>query len=105
MSPAMAGGGAFGELEHVGPLRVLGALAAFLRWQSAVGSTSFSNRLRNASRAGRVRALRSGVRAHEISAAIRALMSLVTSPQLPSRTPLCSYSSLALSPRHGSGTL
>ena len=28
------GGGAFGELEHAGPLR---ALAAFLRWQSAVG--------------------------------------------------------------------
>ena len=40
------------------------------------GSTSFSNRLRNVSRAGRVRAVRSWVRAHEISAAMRLLMSL-----------------------------
>jgi hypothetical protein len=42
------------------------------------GSTSRSKRLRKASRAGLVRALRSEVRAHEISAAIRALMFLVT---------------------------
>jgi hypothetical protein len=41
------------------------------------GSTSFSNRFRNAWRAGRVRALRSAVRLHETSAAIRRLMSFV----------------------------
>lgn len=40
------------------------------------GSTSFSNRLRSVSRAGRVRAARSRVRAQEISAAMRLLMSL-----------------------------
>jgi hypothetical protein len=30
-------GGVFGELEHGGPLRMVGSLAAFLRWQRAVG--------------------------------------------------------------------
>lgn len=49
------------------------------------GSTSRSKRRRKASRAGRVRALRSVVRLHEISAAIWRLMSLpamaATSPR------------------------
>lgn len=50
-------------------------------WPS--GSTSVSNRLRNASRAGLVRALRSPVRLHEISAAIRWLMFLEMGRHLP----------------------
>ena len=50
------------------------------------GSTSRSNRLRNASRAGRVRALRSYVRLQEISAAMRRLMSLAMADHLPSAT-------------------
>jgi hypothetical protein len=44
--------------------------------RSPSGSTSFSNRFKNAWRAGLVRALRSEVRLHETSAAIRRLMSL-----------------------------
>jgi hypothetical protein len=35
--PRFTGGGVFGELEHVGPHRVVGALAAFQRWQRGVG--------------------------------------------------------------------
>lgn len=58
------------------------------RWRSSggslpSGSTSRSNRRRNAWRAGRVRALRSTVRLHEISAAMRRLMSLAIGPHLP----------------------
>jgi hypothetical protein len=58
---------ALGEAEHVGAL----GTAALLRLQHNVGSTSRSNRCRNFSRAARMRAVRSSVRLHEISAAIR----------------------------------
>ncbi len=58
------------------------------RWRSScgslpAGSTSRSNRRRNAWRAGRVRALRSTVRLHEISAAMRRLMSLAIASHVP----------------------
>src|ERR1700733_14653477 len=55
------------------------------------GATSRSKRSRKASRAGLVRAFRSRVRLHEISAAITLLMSLTLTPPLPPHLLLTDY--------------
>ena len=68
--------GPLGEAEHVGALGVRGTSAALIGRELAVWVDLALNRWRNFSRAARVRAVRSSGRLHEISAAIRLLMSL-----------------------------
>ena len=59
--------GPLGETEHIGALGVLGDDGGARRVAMChLGQPRVSNRLRNASRAGRVRALRSYVRLQEI---------------------------------------
>jgi hypothetical protein len=55
---------------------MLGALPAFLGWQRAIGIYLLLESLEERFSRGRVRAAQSRVRAHEISAAMRPLMSL-----------------------------
>jgi hypothetical protein len=57
---------ALGEPEHVGAQGVLSASASLGGRSTPSGSTSRSKRRRKASRAGRVRALRSVARLHEM---------------------------------------
>lgn len=60
------------------------------------GSTSRSKRCRNFSHARRVRALRSSVRLHEISAAIRLFMSLAAMGRHRLDVTICNYLSICL---------
>jgi hypothetical protein len=68
----MVGYDPVGEAEHVGALRVLGTTLAFVGRQRAVRVDLALAALQELFRAGLVRALRSTVRLHKISAALSA---------------------------------